>query len=310
MSVYRVYAEKKPGFDAAAQGVLSDLKTALHIDALKGVRLLNRYDVEGISREVFERALNIVFSEPQADTVTFTLDAGEDRVFAVEYLPGQFDQRADSCEQCIQLMAGGERPRVRTARCYLLQGKLTDEEFAKIKAYLINPVEAREATLAECDTLASVYEVPGETAVLTGFCQLSEEELAKMVAEYGLAMDRDDLAFLQAYFRDTEKRDPFITELRIIDTYWSDHCRHTTFGTHITSVELPEGDSPLKKGYEEYLAIRKELYGENTTRPITLMDAATIGAKYQKRKGILKNLDESEEINACSVKVQVKDEEG
>ena len=303
MSVYRIYVEKKPAFAVEADSTRRDIKASLGI-SLSSLRLFNRYDVEGIDEAAFEMASKTIFSEPPVDTISMELPAlGENqRVLAVEYLPGQFDQRADSCEQCIQLMTQGDRPTVRNARIYLLEGALTEEQFAAIKNHLINPVEAREASLEKADTLKTEYEIPTAVETLSGFTGLDEQGLADFVANYGLAMDLDDIKFCQDYFKNTEHRDPTITEIRMIDTYWSDHCRHTTFGTIIDQVDID--DETIRKSFDKYLELRDELYvGRN--KPMTLMDLATIGAKKLKKDGKLKELDESDEINACSVKINV-----
>ena len=305
MSVYRIYVEKKAPFAVEAKSILSDVRTSLQMTALESVRLINRYDVEGVSEEVFKKAQPTVFSEPSVDHVFFDLPAcaENEHVFAIEYLPGQFDQRADSCAQCIQLLVQGDRPTVRNARVYILTGELTAEEIDTIKAYLINPVESREASLEMPKTLAQNYEVKTTVETLDGFIGFSEEELANFVKSYGLAMDSDDLAFCQSYFRDTEHRDPTITEIRMIDTYWSDHCRHTTFLTNIDNVYI--ADENIKQTYERYLKAREVLYRGRTDKPVTLMDLAVFGAKQLKSEGKLLDLDESEEINACSVKIKV-----
>ena len=299
--VYRVFVEKKPGLDNEARSLCAEATNLLGIRNLQKVRILNRYDAEGISRELFDSAVPTVFSEPQVDTAREEADlTGASAVFAVEYLPGQFDQRADSAAQCIQILSQGERPTVRTAKVYALYGDISDGELAAVKKYVINPVEAREASLEKPETLASQYAIPTTVATLEGFTALTREELADFIAKYGLAMDLDDIAFCQEYFR-SEHRDPTITEIRMIDTYWSDHCRHTTFGTVIDSVTF--ADPLLQKTYDEYLAVRKELNREQ--KPICLMDLATIAAKYLKATGKLSKLDESEEINACTVKMDV-----
>ena len=299
--VYRVFVEKKPGLDNEARSLCAEATNLLGVRNLQKVRILNRYDAEGISRELFDSAVPTVFSEPQVDTAREEADlTGASAVFAVEYLPGQFDQRADSAAQCIQILSQGERPTVRTAKVYALYGDISDGELAAVKKYVINPVEAREASLEKPETLASQYAIPTTVATLEGFTALTREELADFIAKYGLAMDLDDIAFCQEYFR-SEHRDPTITEIRMIDTYWSDHCRHTTFGTVIDSVTF--ADPLLQKTYDEYLAVRKELNREQ--KPICLMDLATIAAKYLKATGKLSKLDESEEINACTVKMDV-----
>ena len=302
MPVFRIYAEKKPEFAVEAQSVLSDVRTALRLN-LNSVRILNRYDADKLTEEDFNAAISTVFSEPAVDVVYDELPkiSENERIFAVEYLPGQFDQRADSCEQCIQILRQGERCRVRNARVYIISGQITDEEFAKLKAYIINPVESREASLAAVDTLDANYEIPTTVEELEGFIDLNEKGLRAFVEHFGLAMDYDDIRFCQEYFRNTEKRNPTITEIRMIDTYWSDHCRHTTFLTNVENVDIK---TPyIKETYDMYLNVREEL--GRTDRPITLMDIGTLAAKKLKADGKLPDLDESEEINACSVKIKV-----
>ena len=300
--VYRVYVEKKAALANEARALLEDLRAFLGIESLTGLRLFNRYDLEGISRELFDYTVKTVLSEPQLDIVTDTLPQG-DAVFAVEYLPGQYDQRADSAAQCVQILSQGERPLVRTARVYALEGKLTDDEIAAIKQYVINPVESREASLELPETLRMEYDIPTTVRTVEGFTAMDSAALDALRDELGLAMDLDDLTFLQRYFRDDERREPTITEIRVVDTYWSDHCRHTTFSTHIDNVEID--DPAIRAAYERYLAARVEVYGEEKAakRPQTLMDIATIGAKTLKKRGLLPELDESEEINACSIHV-------
>ena len=297
--VYRIYVEKKPGFDVEAQGLKNELVSLLGIQSLSGLRLLNRYDVEGIDEALFNQCATTVFSEPPVDNTYAELPEFEGISFAVEYLPGQFDQRADSAAECIQLISQGERPLVRSARVYLLEGALTPEQVAEIEKYVINPVEAREASLETKETLKMDYPVPAAVAVLEGFNQLDEAGLAKFIEEKGLAMDLGDIKFCQEYFR-TEQRDPTITEIKMIDTYWSDHCRHTTFGTILDDVQID--DAVVQKAFDRYMAMRADLGREN--KPRCMMDLATIGAKELKKQGILKNLDESEEINACTVKIK------
>ena len=297
--VYRIYVEKKPGFDVEANGLKNELTSLLGIKDLTGLRLLNRYDVEGIDEALFNQCVSTVFSEPPVDNTYAELPAAEGVSFAVEYLPGQFDQRAASAAECIQLISQGERPLVRSARVYLLEGALTPEQVAEIKKYVINPVEAREASLETKETLKMDYPVPAAVAVLEGFNQLDEAGLAKFIEEKGLAMDLGDIKFCQEYFR-TEQRDPTITEIKMIDTYWSDHCRHTTFGTILDDVQID--DAVVQEAFDRYMAMRTELGREN--KPRCMMGLATIGAKELKKQGILKNLDESEEINACTVKIK------
>ena len=279
----------------------AELQDILGISALTNLRLINRYDVEGISRELFEQCVPTVFSEPQSDNASEAMpDANGAQVFAVEFLPGQFDQRADSASECIQLISQGERPAVLSAKVYYLEGALSDADVASIKHYVINPVEAREASLAERDTLKMEYPKPPMVETLDGFLNLDQAALAAFVDEKGLAMDLADITFCQDYFK-TEKRDPTITEIRMIDTYWSDHCRHTTFGTVLEDVTID--DKVVKEAFARYLAMREEL--GRSERPVTLMDMGTLGAKWLTHTGQLKNLDESEEINACTVKVKV-----
>ena len=298
--VYRVFVEKKPELANDARSLLSEAKQLPGVEHLERVRILNRYDVEHITPELFDYAVKTVFSEPQVDLVTREADTDGASVFAVEYLPGQFDQRADSAAQCIQIISQGERPDVRTARVYLLYGALTDAELAAVKKHVINPVDSREASLALPETLEIRYEIPTEVETLTGFCARSDEELAQLIEERGLAMDLDDIRFCRDYFR-TEQRDPTITELRMIDTYWSDHCRHTTFSTTLDRVTF---EDPLaEKTYQDYLKTREQL---GRTKPVNLMDVATLAVKYLRKTGKLDKLDESEEINACTVKITVE----
>jgi len=302
--VYRVFVEKKPGLAPEAAGLLADCRNFLGLDALKNVRILNRYDVSGIDAELFDYARTTVFSEPQLDNIFAQADLSDAHtVFAVEPLPGQFDQRADSAAQCIQLLSQGERPTVRSAKVYALYGKLTQKDVDAVKAYVINAVEAREASLDIPESLDAEYETPERVETVAGFVTLDDDGLSALLDKMGLAMDLDDLKFLQTYFRDEENRDPSVTEIRVVDTYWSDHCRHTTFSTHIDNVKID--DPAIADAYQRYLEARVEVYGEEkaANRPQTLMDLATIGAKTLKKRGMLPELDESEEINACSIHV-------
>lgn len=313
MAVYRVYTEKKPGFDVEAKALRHEIRHILLVKNLTGVRILNRYDIEGIDRALFTQCLPIVFYEPQTDAHFFTLPLDPQNKekaamppklpLAVEALPGQFDVRAASCEECVQLISRGERPAVRTAKLYLLEGQLTADDLLKIKKHLINPVESREADLAEKKTLRQQYDAPADVEILTGFTAMDDAQAAAFVKAYGLAMDADDLNFCIGYFQ-SEHRDPSLTEVRMLDTYWSDHCRHTTFLTALDSVEIEK--PAAKEAYARYLALRKELGREH--KPITLMDIATIGAKALKARGGLTNLDESEEINACSIIIDVEND--
>ncbi len=298
--VYRIFVEKKEELAHEAHSLKNDLNTLLGISSLKELRLLNRYDVENIDKDLFDYSVKTVFSEPQLDIVTDELESGKDDVvFAVEYLPGQFDQRADSAAQCIQIISQSERPIVKTAKIYVMKGDMSAEDIEAVKKYVINPVESREASLEKLETLKAEYAVPDSVAVLEGFNELDEKGLAEFVKTYALAMDADDIKFCQDYFK-SENKTPTITEIRMIDTYWSDHCRHTTFLTTIDSVKFEE--PVLQKAYDEYIAARHEI---GRTKPVNLMDIATVGTRYLKAKGKLPKLDESEEINACTVKIKV-----
>ncbi|HHW94841.1 MAG TPA: phosphoribosylformylglycinamidine synthase [Mogibacterium sp.] len=303
--VYRIFVEKRPELANEAAGLLSEARTLLGIERLENVRVINRYDVQNIEENLFEESISKVFSEPQVDITAKDLFdlIGEENcsyAFAVESLPGQYDQRADSAEQCIQIISQGERPLIRCAKVYVLYGNLEEEDIETIKSHLINPVEAREADMEKPDSLEMKYETPEKVAILTGFISMDENARKLCIEKYELAMDEADLEFCQNYFAETEQRDPTITELRMIDTYWSDHCRHTTFNTIIDDVTFE--DKLLQKAYKDYLNLRKKLKRE---KPITLMDIATIAVKYLKREGKLEKLDESEEINACTVKINV-----
>ena len=301
--VYRIFVEKKQELASEAKSLLGDAKNLLGIEKLENVRVLNRYDAENITQELFDYAVQTVFSEPQVDIATREAELGNAIVFAVEPLPGQFDQRADSAAQCIQILSQGDRPTIRSAKVYALYGELTENDIDAVKKYVINAVESREASLEKPETLAVEYAAPETVATVTGFVGMDETALAELLDNLGLAMDLDDLKFLQNYFAGEEKRDPTITEIRVVDTYWSDHCRHTTFSTHLDNVVIH--DEAVQKAYERYWAARVEVYGEEkaAVRPQTLMDIATIGAKTLKKRGLLPELDESEEINACSIHV-------
>ena len=298
--VYRIYVEKKHGLQTEADGLRHDLVNLLGIKSLERLRILNRYDVEQIEKDLFTRCIDTVFSEPQLDNVMTEIPQDGAAVFAVEFLPGQFDQRANSAAECIQIISKQERPLVKSAKVYLLYGNLTAQEIDTVKAYVINPVETREANLETVDTLEMVYEIPKSVAVLDGFCDMPDDALQAFIAKQGLAMDFDDIKVCQQYFKQ-EHREPTITEIKMIDTYWSDHCRHTTFLTTIDDVKFE--DALLEKAYQEYLQTRKEI---GRTKPINLMDMGTIVAKLLKQQGKLEKLDESEEINACTVKIDVE----
>ena len=297
--VYRVFVEKKPGLDNEARSLRYDARHLLGIKSLESVRLLNRYDAENMSRELFDYATQTVFAEPQLDNASESCDLSGAYVFAVEYLPGQFDQRADSAAQCIQIISQGERPTVRTAKVYVLEGDLSESDIAAIEHHVINPVEARKASLEKPETLEMATEIPQKVKTLTEFLSLDRDGLKNMIAELGLAMDLDDITFCQGYFKE-QGRCPTITEIRMLDTYWSDHCRHTTFLTTIDAVSFD--DPLLQAAYEDYLATREEL---GRTKPVNLMDIGTLAAKYLRKTGHLDKLDESEEINACTVHMTV-----
>lgn len=298
--VYRIYVEKRKELANEAAALLSEIREFLKIDSVKDLRILNRYDTENITKELFEKAVKTVFSEPQTDITYIEPDLSGATVFAVEYLPGQFDQRADSASQCIQIVSQGERPAVRAAKVYVLYGEISDSELAAVKKYVINPVDSREASLEIPSSLQTKTEIPEDVKIINGFTSLDKKSLSDFVAEYGLAMDESDIEFCRDYFI-KENRDPTVTEIRMIDTYWSDHCRHTTFLTVIDSVEFE--DETVKKTYDEYIETRKRL---GIKKPVCLMDLATVAAKALKADGRLKNLDESDEINACTVKIKIK----
>ena len=298
--VYRIYVEKKAGLDNEAVALKSEISTFLGIKSVERVRILNRYDAENITKELFDYAVGTVFSEPQLDDVYEEVENDGAKVFATEYLPGQFDQRADSAAQCIQLISQGDKPSIASARVYMLYGKISADELEKIKKHVINPVEAREASLEKKDTIKIEYSIPTSVKTLDGFIELDEAGLAKFVSDMGLAMDLDDIKFCQGYFK-KENRNPTITEIKMIDTYWSDHCRHTTFLTTVDSVHFE--DELLEAAYKDYISAREFL---NRTKPQNLMDIGTIAAKCLKKLGKLDKLDESEEINACTVKIEVE----
>ena len=297
--VYRIYVEKKPGLENEARALKTEITTFLGVSGIERVRVINCYEAENITGELFDYAIHTVFSEPQLDNVYTELDCEGARVFATEFLPGQFDQRADSAAQCIQLISHGEKPVVVSSRVYMLYGDISDSELAKIKKHVINPVESREASLEKKKSLATEYAIPTEVRVLENFLELDRAGLSAFISEYGLAMDLDDIVFCQKYFR-SEGRCPTVTEIRMIDTYWSDHCRHTTFNTTIDGVSFE--DKVLEEAYNDYISARAFI---ERSKPINLMDIGTIAAKCLKKMGKLDKLDESEEINACTVKITV-----
>ncbi len=308
MDIKRLYVEKKAGCDVEAKSLLDDIKENLSIAGLTKVRIYNRYDIEGISDADYEAAKTTIFSEPPVDNVYEELEVKEnEKVFAVEYLPGQYDQRADSAMQCIQIISQKERPEILCAKVYVLEGDITAEEFEKIKGYCINPVDSRQASLERPETLVMKMEYPEDVKSFEGFINMSEDEVKALRKELGTAMNDEDLLFCQEYFRDVEKRNPTVTEIRVIDTYWSDHCRHTTFNTKINGVEFEEGyyKEAFKDAFNTYLSEREYVYGKDTERNVCLMDLGVLGMKALRKKGILDNLDKSEEINACSIVVPV-----
>jgi phosphoribosylformylglycinamidine synthase len=317
MTVRRIFVEKRQGFfDIPAQQLCDDLKETFRLDELKAVRIITRYDIEGLSDEEYAAVKSVVFSEPPVDVVYEEKlpHFANSRMFAVEYLPGQYDQTADSAAQCVQLVTQKERPQIATARVIVIVGDVDLDTFNKIKAYCINAVESREASLSKPESLDMAYEEPADVEVLETFNQLDEAGLQAFMDDKGFAMSFEDLKFCQQYFRDTEHRAPTITELRVIDTYWSDHCRHTTFTTAVDMVDITEGyfSPAITKAYNKYLEDRKAVYGDEP-REVTLMDVAIIGMKALRKQGLLEDLDKSEEINACSIVVKAdidgKDEE-
>ena len=307
--VIRIFVEKKPGFDIEAGHIMADLRENLGMTAIEDLRYLNRYDISGLSQEEFQQARGTILSEPNVDQVydeEFPAPEGY-RVFAMEYLPGQYDQRADSAAQCVQLLTQGERPQVLTARVVAVKGDITDEQFEKIQSYLVNPVESRIASLDKPESLDMQAEVPPDVARVKGFIGWNGEELKNYYGSMGFAMTLEDLAFCQEYFRDTEHRDPTVTELRVIDTYWSDHCRHTTFLTRLEQVEIEKGalSGAIEEALKAYYDARDTVYGKDTSRPVSLMDMALVGMKLLRKEGKIPDLDVSEEINACSIQVPV-----
>ena len=308
-SVRRVYVEKKPAFAVQAKELAHEISTYLGIKDVAGVRVLIRYDVENISDEAFEKACNCVFSEPPVDVLyqeTFEMKEG-DRVFSVEFLPGQFDQRADSAVQCIQFLKADEEPIIRSSTTYVIEGNITDGEFEAVKEHCINPVDSREAEAAKPETLVTNFEDPADVKIFEGFRQMPEAELKELYASLNLAMTFKDFQHIQNYFINEEERDPSMTEIRVLDTYWSDHCRHTTFSTELKNVEFGEGDykEPLVKTYEKYLADRQVIYKDRDDKFVCLMDLALMAMKKLKAEGKLEDQEESDEINACSIVVPV-----
>ncbi len=309
-NVKRVYVEKKPAFAVQAKELKHEIRSYLGIAGLTGVRVLIRYDVENISEEVFEKACKTVFSEPPVDTLyheNFPMGEG-DRVFSVEYLPGQFDQRADSAEQCVRFLNEEEKPVIRSATTYVIEGTLTEEEFAAVKSHCINPVDSRETGMEKPETLVTVFEEPEDIKSFDGFCELEEAPLKELYASLNLAMTFRDFLHIQNYFKNEEKRDPSMTEIRVLDTYWSDHCRHTTFSTELKDIVFGEGDykEPIVGTYEKYLADRAEIFKGREDKFVCLMDLALMAMRKLKKESMLDDQEESDEINACSIVVPVE----
>ncbi|MDW7652021.1 MAG: phosphoribosylformylglycinamidine synthase, partial [Bacillota bacterium] len=308
-TVRRILVEKKPGFDIEAQHLYQDLKENLGIADLARVRIINRYDISGISDEAYNQARTTIFSEPNVDFVYDETVQIEDGIkhFAMEYLPGQYDQRADSAAQCIQVLTQGEPPAILSAKLILCYGEISEDDFRKIKDYCINPVDSREASMEKPSSLEMETVPPEDVTILDGFIQMSEEALASYQERMGFVMSFEDFRFCQAYFRDEEKRNPTVTEMKAIDTYWSDHCRHTTFSTSIDKVSIEDQGLglPIKRAYEAYLNDRGFVYGSEE-RDINLMDIAVLGMKKLRKEGKLQDLDLSDEINACSIVVEAE----
>ena len=308
-NVRRVYAEKKPAYAVAAKELQSEIKSYLGIKTVTGVRVLIRYDIENVSEETYKKALGTVFFEPPVDDVyeeNFELNGA--KTFSVEYLPGQFDQRADSAEQCLKLLKEEEEPIIRTATTYVIEGDITDAELEAIKNYCINPVDSRETGMEKPDTLVTEFEEPADVAVFDGFMDMEEKAFKDLYDSLGLAMTFKDFLHIQNYFKNEEKRNPSMTEIRVLDTYWSDHCRHTTFSTELTDVTFEDGyfKAPLEKTYQEYLDTHKEIYAGRDDKFVCLMDIALMAMKKLRKEGKLEDLEESEEINACSIVVPVE----
>ena len=311
--VYRVYVEKKKAYAVEALEILNNLKTQLKLTGLESLSIVNRYDVEGVSEKTLNEGISIILSEPMVDDVTLEdYPADNAKVFAIEYLPGQYDQRADACEQCFQLLTGEKTVKVKCAKLIVLYGDLTDKEVEQIQKYLINPVDQRLASLDKVNSLASDDVEIKEVPIIEGFIELDEKGLRDFVANNGLAMNYDDLKVTQDYFKNEEKRNPTETEIKVLDTYWSDHCRHTTFSTIITDINVEDGEFKeiFVSEIEKYKTSRHLVYGMNTTRPLTLMDLATISMKELRKTGYLNDLEESEEINACSIEIKIQTNHG
>ncbi|MCI7263523.1 MAG: phosphoribosylformylglycinamidine synthase, partial [Clostridiaceae bacterium] len=309
MSVRRIFVEKKPEYAVAAGDLREEIESYLGIETITDVRVLIRYDIEDVSEEAYQKALITIFSEPPVDYVyeeSFPSKEG-DTIFTVEYLPGQFDQRADSAEQCVKLLSEEENPVIRSATTYVISGSLAPEQVAAVKSLCINPVDSRENNNPKPETLVTVFDVPEDVKIFDGFCASSEEELKKLYDSLNLAMTFKDFLHIQNYFKNEEHRDPSVTEIRVLDTYWSDHCRHTTFQTELKDVTFTKGDynEPIEASYHQYLEDRAEIYKDRDDKFVCLMDLALMAMKKLRKEGKLADLEVSEEINACSIVVPV-----
>ena len=309
--VRRVYVEKKVPYAVKAKEMKHEISSYLGIKTVTGLRELVRYDVENISEDTYKAALKSVFSEPPVDDVyeeAFPYNAKKDRVFSVEYLPGQFDQRADSAEQCIKFLNENEEPVIRTAVTYVIEGEITDEEFESIKNFSINPVDSRETGLEKPQTLVTEFEEPADVIVFDGFKDFAEDKLKELYDSLNLAMTFNDFKHIQNYFSNEEKRDPSMTEIRVLDTYWSDHCRHTTFNTELKNIEFKDGyyKTPILKTYERYVEDRKVIFKDRNDKFVCLMDLALLAMRKLKAEGKLDDQEKSDEINACSIVVPVE----
>ena len=309
-NVKRVYVEKKAEFGVTAKELRHEVRHYLGISGVTGIRVLIRYDAENISEETFERACKGVFAEPPVDILykeKFPMDPGN-RAFSVEFLPGQFDQRADSAEQCIRFIKEDEKPVIRTAVTYVVEGEISDEEYQMIKNHCINPVDSREASEDKPETLVTVFEEPEDVRILDGFREMDDDSFRALYDSFGLAMTFKDFLHIRKYFREEEHRDPSMTEIRVLDTYWSDHCRHTTFSTELKDISFDEGDyrEPIVKTYEQYRKDHDEIFAGRDDKFVCLMDLALMAMRRLKREGKLADQEESDEINACSIVVPIK----
>ena len=308
-NVRRVYVEKKPAFAVKAKELQAEIKGYLGISSVTGVRVLIRYDIENISEDTYKKALVTVFSEPPVDDIyEESFDAKGAKAFSVEFLPGQFDQRADSAEQCVKLLNEEEEPIIRTATTYVIEGEVTEEQLAAVKKHCINPVDSREAEEGKPATLVQEFEEPEDVIIFEGFTSMPEDKLKELYGSLGLAMTFKDFLHIQNYFKNEEKRDPSMTEIRVLDTYWSDHCRHTTFSTELKNVSFDDGyyKTPIEATYHDYLDTFKNLYEGRSDKFVCLMDIALLAMKRLKKEGKLNDQEESDEINACSIVVPVE----